>query len=303
MPAVASDAHTRPVKRAYYKLSKEFHPDRVCRREIGGYVARLERIFEKVLEAYEMLSDPELRAELQKSGVAGSTRYRVESDDRTSTNQVSSEASAKATPAPKRTLSKLERLKQRMPFRISQEAVEERRRRASEFERSAVLAGRRERWVDAAASMRIAICFDPYNAEYKAQMAEFQAQAAEQRALELLDPSREQGEMDHRDLSKALEMLEEVLLYRPHDPALNHRAAAVALELDRTDRALDYVQTALEHEPEDAALHSLLGRVRLANREIGYARKAFEAAIELDPNDVEARKLLASLRLGTRSVA
>ena len=57
---VASNAQPKIVKRAYFKLSREFHPDRYFRREIGEYGARLERIFKKVLEAYEILSDPEL---------------------------------------------------------------------------------------------------------------------------------------------------------------------------------------------------------------------------------------------------
>ena len=41
-------------------FSKEFHPDRYFRKQIGPYTRRLERIFKKVLEAHEILSDPEL---------------------------------------------------------------------------------------------------------------------------------------------------------------------------------------------------------------------------------------------------
>ena len=48
------------MKKAYFKLSKEFHPDRYFRKEIGPYGERLDRIFKKVLEAHEILSDPEL---------------------------------------------------------------------------------------------------------------------------------------------------------------------------------------------------------------------------------------------------
>ena len=66
---VKPDADTKQVKRAYFKLSKEFHPDRYFRREIGGYAARLDAIFKRVLEAYEILSDPKLCAELAEQGV------------------------------------------------------------------------------------------------------------------------------------------------------------------------------------------------------------------------------------------
>ena len=57
---VEPGADRRTIKRAYFKLSKEFHPDRYFRKEIGDYAERLERIFKKVLEAHEMLSDPDL---------------------------------------------------------------------------------------------------------------------------------------------------------------------------------------------------------------------------------------------------
>ena len=46
-----------------------FHPDRYFRKEIGAYGARLDAIFKKVLEAYELLSDPATRAEVQKAEV------------------------------------------------------------------------------------------------------------------------------------------------------------------------------------------------------------------------------------------
>ena len=57
---VAAGSGPKVVKRAYFKLSREFHPDRYFRREIGSYDARLTCIFKKVLEAYEILSDSEL---------------------------------------------------------------------------------------------------------------------------------------------------------------------------------------------------------------------------------------------------
>ena len=47
-----SDSQT--VKRAYFALSKKFHPDRYFRRNIGDYAERLDRIFRKGAEAYEL---------------------------------------------------------------------------------------------------------------------------------------------------------------------------------------------------------------------------------------------------------
>ena len=57
----------KAIKRAYFELSKEYHPDRYYRREIGPYAEKLDRIFRKIVEAYELLMDPTTRAELERS--------------------------------------------------------------------------------------------------------------------------------------------------------------------------------------------------------------------------------------------
>ena len=57
------DARQSDVKRAYFVLSKEFHPDRYFRREIGGFQSRLVRVFKKIVEAYELVDDGHLDLE------------------------------------------------------------------------------------------------------------------------------------------------------------------------------------------------------------------------------------------------
>jgi len=59
---VERSADVKDIKRAYFKLSREYHPDRYFRRNTGHFGARLERIFRRVAEAYELLSDPTTRA-------------------------------------------------------------------------------------------------------------------------------------------------------------------------------------------------------------------------------------------------
>jgi hypothetical protein len=61
------DFDTKMIKKAYFKLSKEFHPDRFFRRNVGGFGKRMEKIFKRISEAYELLSDPTVRAEIDKS--------------------------------------------------------------------------------------------------------------------------------------------------------------------------------------------------------------------------------------------
>ena len=56
-------ADGKAVKRAYYRLSKEYHPDKFYLKQLGPYKARLELLFNKITEAYRVLGDVETRAE------------------------------------------------------------------------------------------------------------------------------------------------------------------------------------------------------------------------------------------------
>jgi hypothetical protein len=51
-------ADKRQVKRAYFTLSKDFHPDRYYGRRLGAFGPRLERIFETLSRAYTELTEP-----------------------------------------------------------------------------------------------------------------------------------------------------------------------------------------------------------------------------------------------------
>jgi DnaJ-domain-containing protein 1 len=55
-------ADKKDIKRAYFKMSKELHPDRFFGKSIGPYRERLSRIFQSVKAAYELLSDDARRA-------------------------------------------------------------------------------------------------------------------------------------------------------------------------------------------------------------------------------------------------
>ncbi|HEY2748781.1 MAG TPA: DnaJ domain-containing protein [Polyangia bacterium] len=54
---IARTGDKKEIKRAYFKLSKELHPDRFFGKNIGPYKERLSKIFQSVKAAYELLSD------------------------------------------------------------------------------------------------------------------------------------------------------------------------------------------------------------------------------------------------------
>jgi len=287
----------RVVKRAYFKLSKEFHPDRYFRREIGHYAQRLDRIFKKVLEAYEMLSDPDLcDVENQPSDAAA-----VSTPDACVAPAETAPVSEGETPTRPRRVSKLERLRQRMPFKIDHAGIEARRAQALQIFKAAEASQQAGRLKEAESNLRIAISFDPGRSEFKEALGALRLQAAGARASKLLAASNDR--MSDTELREVLALLEDVLLYRPHDPDLNDRAARICLKLGQWASAQEYVETCIARAPDVAAYHTLLGEIHREQGEIDAALHEFETALKNDAGDVGARRALASLRLGRRDAA
>lgn len=54
---ITRTADKKEIKRAYFKMSKELHPDRFFGKNIGPYRERLSKIFQSIKAAYELLSD------------------------------------------------------------------------------------------------------------------------------------------------------------------------------------------------------------------------------------------------------
>jgi len=56
---VPHGADAKALKRAYFKLSKDIHPDRFYGRQLGSFAERLSTVFEALTRAYERLTNPD----------------------------------------------------------------------------------------------------------------------------------------------------------------------------------------------------------------------------------------------------
>lgn len=276
---------TQTVKRAYFALSKEFHPDRYFRKNIGGFAPRLDSIFKKMIEAYELLSDPTTRAELERSMSAAPEKatggFRCGSGG-SSESGATDPNSAGGYRTPTR-MENLEKLRGR--FRIPKKLLIERQFKARQLFQAAQVAAHGERWIEAAASVRLAIAFDPWNKEFKSGFADIQSNVHGLRATELLDKAEAAGTPND-----AMRLLEEALGYRPMDPVANARAARLALELEEMDRAHEYAETACECEPEVAGHHLILSKILNRLGRFQDSRQALERAAHLDPSDPAVKR-------------
>jgi curved DNA-binding protein CbpA len=286
---VAHGADTRAIKLAYFALSKEFHPDRHFRKNIGAYAQRLESIFKKMVEAYELLSDPSTRAELERSMDAAppddAGAYRQSEAGRTESIGPERAARGGGYRTPTR-MENLARLRSR--FKIPKKLLAERRFKARQLFQAAQVAAHQDRWIDAAASVRLAIAFDPWNKEYKEGFGRIQSNVHRERSVDLLDKAEQEGSQ-----TEAMRMVEEAVDYRPMDAETNGRAARLALELGDLQHAADYATTLCEVEPDVVENHVILCRALRRMGRKREARRALDRAIGLDAKDphVKAERL------------
>ena len=290
---VGRDSEPREIKRAYFQLSKQFHPDRYFRRNIGHHALRLDRIFKQVALAYELLSDPASRSEIERSMESGPGPEEG-AHRRSAPGQRESLGPDGEPPGGYRTPSRMENLERlRSRFKMPKKVLAERRFKARQFFDASRAAAHEKRWLEAAASARLAIAFDPWNLEYREQFASIQADVHAARANELLEQAEGAGAR-----ADALKLLEEAIHYRPVDAALQARAAGLALETGDLERAREYAEGACELEPEEAANPLLLFRVLHRAGDRAGAQRALNAAGKLAPEDPDVVAAQRSLRAG-----
>jgi tetratricopeptide (TPR) repeat protein len=267
---VAIDADVKAIKKAYFGLSKQFHPDLYFRRNLGPFAEKLDCCFRKILEAYELLSDPATRAEVQGQPAPATP------------------PPASAAPSSLTARRRLSRLGKQLHL------IEGRKRKAKTFFESGMSAFHQERWLEAAGSVRLAIAFDPGNQAYKEAFAGVQRKAHEERAKVLIKQG--EGALVMRDYRDAAGLFEEALQFRPFDPELNIRAARLQWQVvGDLRKAKEFAAAACEIEPNDAGHRRTLGQIFKAAGLKSNARRELEAALKLDPKDAEASVELKSL--------
>jgi tetratricopeptide (TPR) repeat protein len=276
---IDAGADQRAIKQAYFRLSREFHPDRFFRAELGAWGERLSLIFKTILGAYEALTRP------------------GKENSRSSENELDASSSPRPTQAAgeEAGFEKLRRLEQRTLHTVPRPVLEERSKKAESFFDAAQIAEREGRADEASANLRMAVVFDPGNLGYRISLREMLRRIEQGAAA----PSRDDLEVitgrSAEELAVMLKSIEGMIAEEPGDAALYERGASVALACNDLRRALAFARVSVERSPEVARHHTTLARVHAAKGHTGHARREFELALERDPLDREARRGLDGL--------
>jgi curved DNA-binding protein CbpA len=276
---VTPGATSEQVRDAFHALSRKFHPDRYHGRQLGSFRGKIDTIFKRLVEANNVLTDPDRRQKYLDDNPFVRAAIRAA----TGTNPAFQPAPAEPKTAEEgaRDAERRARLA-RHPYLAKVTKIQEHLSKAK-----AHIA--RNEFSHAFSLLNLATQIDSQNVEVKTLLADVrkknEVQRSEtdyKRALDLLGQGNE---------ALALQALRAAV----NASASNHEAAfRLATLLEKTGGDIkeisSFAQKAVEAAPNRVEYRVLLGRMLEAAGMKALAKKHFEEAVRLGPEHPDVKK-------------
>ena len=272
---VAPGASADDVRAAFREASRKYHPDRFFGKNLGSFGPKLDKIFKRLVEANQTLTDPErraaylaanpfVRAAVRANGVAQAAAVEPRTE----------EQEARDAERRKRLASH--------PYWAKASKIQEFVQRAKEH-------AAKEEYSQAFTALTNATQIDPNHAEAKTMLAEVRkaaelarSESSYQHALEAL----ERG-----DEALAIQALRVAVSANPLNVKAAHKAASLLERRSSGIReATSFVQKAVDADPKNVEYRLYLGRLLMESGMKTLAKKQFEEAARLAPDHPEVKK-------------
>jgi len=288
------------IKKAYYKLSKEFHPDKFYRKNLGPYKEKLEVIFNKVNEAYRVLSDVGARAEYDQlvfgtEGRDAATQSKatqtvdfVPRSERTKEAARQAKAGIRQRGGPKKKVAPkfLQKFQKELAHKIA---------RAKQHLEKGEQALERGQFAEAAAELQMAMTLDPRNTKAKILFKRAQGSSRDQKAEAYFRKAKEV--LLAEDVRTAAELMQQAVDCKPtRGKYYNGFGRLINDNTSQQRVALELLRKAVELEPRNVDYTMDLAQ---AYDELGMktnAVRAYERVLKVDPKRSAAAKALRKLK-------
>jgi len=273
---VPAGAPVDEVRKAFHELSRKFHPDRYYGKKLGSYAGRLDRIFKKLSEASQTLSDPKRReAYLAANPFVRAAVRKSEQAGRVTTGSNPAYVPRPKTPEEeKRDAERRARLT-RHPYLMKAHNVQGHLAKAREHMAKG-------EYAHAFTNLNLASQSDPNNTEVKALLVEvrqkndaLRSDEDYKRGLRLLEESNDDG---------ALNAFKAAVNANASNASAARKAAEILERRGADAREVSsYMQKAVEADPKNVEYRVKLGELYNQAGMRALAKKQFEEAARLDP--------------------
>jgi curved DNA-binding protein CbpA len=279
MLQVGRRAEPKEIKRAYFRVSREFHPDSFFRKNMGSYKQKIEAIFKRISQAYEVLGNEQKRTAYDKTLPYEPTPEEIEEKRQVALQQ---ERAKKLR-------------KERRQRLLKHSPVVARKGKSRQYCEDAKSWFEQKEYIKAANSIRLALTLDPQNEEYKKLLDEMAPKADEIRAEN--DYRRGRMEESMGRIEEAITAYLRSIEANPNDSRVLHRVAALLLEMHRELRqALTFSRKANQLEQDNPEY--LLTLAKLYN-ELNMKKNAireYTRYLVLNPLDERSEEILKELK-------
>lgn len=285
----------RDIKKAYFSLSKKYHPDTYFGRNTGSFAPIIARVFGGIKAAYDVLADAEQRQiyEAEHPPPSGSGKRLEDLPTRRS------RGGAQAVAQTKLDREKAERLEKRR-----QEILERRKKNAGQpFQDRAKLAKEffdkgmaylaDKNTVGAADAFRLALTYAPNNEEYQRRYDDLAELAGQEKAKAAVKEG--EAHLGHGDTASAAEAFAKASDLAPRMASHALRAAQAYLDCANHEKALHFARRAVKVSPRRFEARLLAAKIHVARQEKNAAIAELEIAVTLDRSDTRAKKMLKGL--------
>lgn len=273
---VPRGADAAAVKAAFFELSRRFHPDRFFGKNLGSYKSRLERIFKRLSDAHQTLTNEDKRAAYLASNPSLAR-------PKPAAPSPKAEEPPPPPPDPRRGEERRERLKKH-PYLA-------RHARVSELVQRAKASIAKGDYASAHTDLATALQADERNAEVKAMVGEVKKKADAQRAAAEYEKAVK--------LEQAGELQAALTGYRAAsntDPKNADAAYAVARLMFRFNldpkETTTFAMRAVEGNPRHVEAHLLLGKLYDQADLKQMSKRHYEQVLRFAPNNAEAKKAI-----------
>ncbi len=289
-------AEQKSVKRAYYRLSKEYHPDKFYRKELGPYKAKLEVIFNKITEAYRILSDPDSRSDYDglvfgKEGKDAATLTEASTTvdfvpDAVRVREAKQEAKERSGKPKAGRAVFMQKFQEQIVLRIA---------KAKKHMTDGEAALEKGDFAEAASNFQMAMTLDPRNTRAKTLFKRSQSSNRNGKAEEFYRQALDV--LLSEDTKRAAELMQKAVDCKPTKGKYYHEFGKLVIAHTLQQRVgLELLRKAVELEPRNVNYNIELAR---AYEELGMpsnAIRAFERVLHLDKKNSEASKALKRLK-------